>query len=73
METDDVVEELVDDDQGSVGGAGFDQMDHLGRAVRQRNTTVITLTIEQCGPVHAGASFWGRSSGHPTHSNSDYG
>ena len=53
VEADDVVEELVGDDQRGVGCAGLDQMNHLGRAVRECEEDIVSLAGGEGDPVHA--------------------
>ena len=53
METDDIVEELVGDDHRGVGGAGLDQMYHLGCPVREGEDGIVTLAGGEGDPVHA--------------------
>ena len=52
METDDVVE-LVGDDHRGVGGAGLDQMYHLGCPVREGEDGIVSLAGREVDPVHA--------------------
>ena len=52
METDDVVEELVGDDHRGLGGAGLDQMYHLGCPVRDGKGDIVALAGREGDPVH---------------------
>ena len=53
METDDIVEELVGEDHRGVGGAGLDQMYHLGCPVREGKDDIVSLAAGEGDPVHA--------------------